>query len=495
MTTQERTRAGWVRIGADTNWSMGLLGLGLSAVTAALIAAPTAQLIQVVSGASPGWLGTALWILPFAFLLLGLPLLLMANRPASVDLARRLLKVGWRTVPFDRLRHVYRMPAGGNPEMVLLQLEITRGLDARLPLTSDALPDLTLGELNVLLAMLEQAPIEPNPDLPLHSPIADELGRRDESAVIADQISDALQPFGRVAYAKPTLLLEVQRAITRRRTLEGVTGETGLPDQGDGVRASSALLNGLEPAGTSPSRRPIMPPPSTPIVDSGYRRGFFGSGGRKFRRHRTEVEDWLRSTGVPVVRRYVDSRALGWVVVVTGLVLPWLLASIAMSSVWAYVYYASGISMDAVMWAAAASFLLAPLLIWGGLVLVHRARIRRFASDRSAVLMARSRGIAAPENVRRFFGAPFPESSYAANVYLLGIATIVYALAMGLVLVALGFGTVDGPYVAVPWLIPVGAVITASAVPLMIGVLRWQRFMTGELARAEVEWRLIEGGA
>lgn len=75
MVTDTRRRTGWIQLGAGTDWSMGLLGLGLSAVTAALIAAPTSQLIELVSGASPGWFGTALWILPFAFLLLGLPLL------------------------------------------------------------------------------------------------------------------------------------------------------------------------------------------------------------------------------------------------------------------------------------------------------------------------------------------------------------------------------------------------------------------------------------
>lgn len=488
MTTDRKTRRGWVRLGVGTDWSMGLLGLGLSAVTAALIAAPTSQLIGIVSGVNPGWLVTALWIVPFAFLLLGLPLLLMANRPASVDLDRRLLRVGWRTIPFDRLRHVYRMPGGRTADRVLLQLEITRGLDARLPLSSDALPDLSTSELEVLLAMLEQAPIEPKPGLPLHSPIADELGLRDGSALVADGISDALMPYGRVAYAKPTLLLEVRRAIERRRAADG---GAGLPDRGDVSRAASALLTGLDLASGSRPEMTIMPPEAMPVVNGDYGRGFFGSGGREFRRRRNAVEEWLRSVRVPVVRSYVDSRALGWVVVIVALLLPWIFGTLAISSV---IFYFSP-SADGALWGAAISFVFWPILAWGGLLLIHRARIRRYVSDRSAALEAFGRGNIVPEDVHRFFGAPFPERSYAVGVYLFGIVMLVIALGIGLVIVSLGFGTVNGPYVPQPWQIPIGAALTVSAAPILVGVLRWQRFMSGELARAGVEWQLLRSGS
>lgn len=490
MVTDTRRRTGWIQLGAGTDWSMGLLGLGLSAVTAALIAAPTSQLIELVSGASPGWFGTALWILPFAFLLLGLPLLVMANRPASVDLDRRLLRVGWRTVSFDELRHVYRMPGGSSSDKVLLQLEVTRGLDARLPLSSDALPDLTLNELEVLLAMLEQAPIEPKPGLPVHSPIADELGPRDSSARVADRISDALRPFGRVAYTKSTVLMEVELAIERQRAVDGGTG-TVLPERGDGARAASALVSGLEFAAGARGKITIMPPERMPVVNGDYGRGFFGSGGGTFRRHRDAVEEWLRSTRVPVVRNYVDSRALGWMVVVVGLLLPWIFGVLAMSSL---VFYFSP-SADAYLWGTAISFVFWPIVAWAGLLLVHRARIRRYVADRSAALEALGRGHAIPDNVHTFFGAPFPERAYATGVYVFGISLLVIALGMGLVIVSLGFGTVNGPYTPQPWQIPVGTALTVSAAPILMSVLRWQRFMTGELARAGVEWRLLRDGS
>jgi hypothetical protein len=126
---------------------------------------------------------------------------------------------------------------------------------------------------------------------------------------------------------------------------------------------------------------------------------------------------------------------------------------------------------------------------------VHRARVRRYVADRSAALEALGRGRSIPDDVHRFFGAPFPERSYATGVYVFGIVLLVIALGMGLVILSLGFGTVNGPYVPQPWQIPVGAALTISSVPLLLSVLRWQRFMTGELARAGVEWRLLRSGS
>ena len=491
MTTETARRTGWIRLGAGTDWSMALLGLGLSIVTAALIAAPTSKLIEVITGSTPGWVGTALWIVPFAFLLLGLPLLLLANRPASVDLDRRLLRVGWRTISFDQLRHVHRMPGGQTPDKVLLQLDIAWDLDARLPLSSDALPDLTLGELEVLLAMLEQAPIEPRPGLPVHSPIADELGPRDGSLSVADGISDALMPFGRVAYAKPTVLLEVERAIRRLRGDDDSASGVRLPDRGDGARAASALMTGVELVPGVQRGIAIMPPEHIPAVNTDYARGFFGSGGGAYRRHRDAVEAWLRSVQVPVVRNYVDTRALGWVVVVVGLLLPWMFGLLATS----FLFFYFSPSVEAYLWGTGISFVFWPVVAWAGLLLVHRARIRRYVAARSAALEALGRGHAIPDDVHDFFGTPFPERSYATGVYLFGIVLLVIALGIGLVILSLGFATVNGPYVPQPWQIPVGGALAISSAPILLSVLRWQRFMTGELARAGVEWRLLRGGS
>jgi hypothetical protein len=309
---------------------------------------------------------------------------------------------------------------------------------------------------------------------------------------VADGISDALMPFGRVAYAKPTVLLEVERAI-RRRGGDGGTSDVRLPDRGDGARAASALLAGVGRISGGRAGVPIMPPERMPPVNTGYGRGFFGSGGRAFRRRRGAVEAWLRSTGVPVWRNYVDSRALGWIVVVVGLLLPWIFGLLAASSL--FISFSVSPSTEAYLWGSGMSFIFWPIVAWAGLLLVHRARIRRYVADRSATLEALGRGHAIPDDVQTFFGAPFPERSYAIGVYLFGIAVLVSALGVGLVIVSLGFGTVNGPYVPQPWQIPVGAALTASSAPILLSVLRWQRFMTGQLARAEVEWRILRSGS
>src|SRR5690554_3111569 len=188
---------------------MVAVGVGISAFGAALIASPMSELVGITSGSAAGWLATALWTFGILALLTTVPLVIFANRPAYVNPEAGLLRVAWRTIPVTELRHVYRMPGGTTPDQFVIQLELRRGLDARLPVRSASLPNLTADDLTVLLSIVQQAPIEPNPRFPLRSPLADELGVRSEADRIADEVSDALQPFGRVSYAKPTLLLEI----------------------------------------------------------------------------------------------------------------------------------------------------------------------------------------------------------------------------------------------------------------------------------------------
>lgn len=343
-----KRQIGWLQLGVNTSVSMGLLALAISVVTGLLLAEPTSRLIEVVSGINPGWWVTVFWTILILFVLLGVPLIVLSNKPASVDLDRKLIRVGWRTVSFDQLQHVYRRPGGKDVDQAVLQLEIGRGLDARLPLSSDALPDLTLNELETLLAVLEQAQIEPKAGLPMRSPIADEFGTRLAADLVADQVGDALMPFGRVTYSKPT-------------------------------------------------------------VNADYGRGVCGSGAKTFRRHQDNVEEWLRSVRIPVERNYVGTTAIGWIIVVGVLLLPWVIGVL----IWNIfpLYYALGLGgssedlRNILYGRFFAAFLLWPLPAWGGLILIHRTRIRRFVADRSASLNAMSIGHTVPPEVKRFFGA------------------------------------------------------------------------------------------
>jgi hypothetical protein len=496
MTANAVQSTSWVRIGAGTNWSMVLLTLGISVGSALLLASPVAGLIVVVTGVNPGWLVTVLWIAPLGFILLGVPLVLFANRPASIDLQRGLFRVGWRTVSFDRIRHVYRLPGGKAADAVVLQIEIARGLDARLPLTSDALPNLTLNELETLLAVLEQANIEPKPGLPLHSPIANELGPRVGADLIADRISDSLMPLGRVAYSKPTVLLDLQRTIDLVRARDTASGVSGLPDLGDASRAATALGDGLTLATAAQPNTQILPMTTLPVVND-YGRGFWGSGGQTFCRQRDAVEEWLRTVQAPIAPRYLASTVAGWFIIVVAIVWPWLLIGMILGVVPLYLlpggYEIYNSAVPVALWSIVFSFFLWPVQVWGGLVLIHRARIRRFVADRSAALSAHGRGHTVPETVTRFFGAPLPERSFGLNVYWFGLVMFLVALVGGLLLISLGYNTVGGPYEPEAWQTPLGLVFLLCAVPILIRTLRSQRHMTGELARARVEWQLLNG--
>jgi len=491
-----KTTKDWVRIGANTNWSMILLTLGVTVGSALLLATPVAGLIVVVTGENPSWLVTALWVALMGILLLWLPLIVFPNRPARINLNRKLIRVGWRTIRFDQLHHVYRLPGGMAADATILRLDIAKGIDARLPLTSDALPNLTLNELTVLLAVLEQAPIEPKPGLPLHAPIADELGPREGATLVADRISDALMPLGAVAYSKQTLVLEVQRRIQSLQDAAVASGEAGLPDLGDASRAASALATGLSLASTARIEITIMPTATLPNVND-YGRGIFGSDSTTFRQHRDSVEEWLRTVRVPVVRDYVDLTAIGWIIIVVAIIGPWILIAALTGLLPVFflpgIYELSTVLIPLGFWGVLASFFVWPVQVWGGFLLIHRSRIRRFAADRAAALDALGRGNKVPEQVKQFFGGPFPERAYGTSVYIFGIVLIVFALVGGLLLVSLGQSTVGEPFFSESWQTPLGIVLMLLVVPILLRVLRWQRHMTGELTRAGAEWQLLSG--
>ncbi|MBX3093902.1 MAG: hypothetical protein KF680_05080 [Cryobacterium sp.] len=473
MTTRHSS---WVRIGADTTWVMLALGLGLSVVGAAGIAAPVSELVRITSGTQPGWLLTALWTFVVLAVLLCVPLVIMANRPASIDLDAGLVRVAWRTVPFAELRHVHRMPGGTTADQFVIQLELERGLDARLPVRSAGLPNLTVDELEVLLEMLGRAPIEPRPGLPVRSPIADELGPRSSTDLIADEVSDALQPFGRVAYAKPTLLLEVEDAIARAQQASAGADWGDQPLPSERLRAASAVTKALVEAPRSSMT--IMPT----VEEPGAARST-----ERFSVRRRAVEEWLTTHGAATVNTHTFGRVLGWAVVIAALIAPWIMTFVLMRG-----YFVFGaLPLDTVMGWWAASVLTWPFGVWLGFVLLRRARALRNTSARRAALALRSRGVVVPGVVRDFFASTTSERSYGTHVYLFGLVLSVAFLASGFLFLALSGDMVGGPYSPLAWHAPLGWLLLVPAIPVFVGVLRWQRYMHGQLARAQVEWRLL----
>ncbi|HRN28184.1 MAG TPA: hypothetical protein PK781_02385 [Terrimesophilobacter sp.] len=467
-------RKGWVRIGTDTTSIMLALALVLSVIGAIALAAPVAALARVTSGTEPSWHVAALWTFIVLAVLIGVPLAIFANRPALIDLGTRRLRVGWRTIPLSELRHVYRMPGGTSPDQFVIQLELQRGLDARLPVSSPSLPNLTLEQLEVLLLALQHAPIEPRPGTPVRSPLADELGPRSDTDRIADEVSDALQPFGRVGYAKATLLLELEDAIARRRRVQGEAGSAADQLPSDQLRAAARISGALR-SGQAPTIT-IMPESTAPRVAPTERYGV----------RRDRAERWLTGEGF-VVQRHTPWRVAGWLVIAGFLLAPWIF-TIALVR---YYFVLGGLPLDVVMGWWVASLLLWPIGVWLGIVLLLRARALRHRDARRAAVSVRSRGVAVPEEVRSFFEVSKPERSYGTQVYMFGLLLSIAFLATGLLFLSLSAGMVGGPYEPLAWHAPLGWLLLVPVIPVFVGVLRWQRYMYGQLARAHVEWRLL----
>lgn len=472
------TSTGWIRIGTSTTWVMLAVGAGLAFVGAAALAVPVSELVRLTSGVQPGWAPTALWIFVVLGVALCVPLVILSNRPASINLDEGLVRVARRTIPLSELRHAYRLPGGSTPDQFVVQLELPRGLDARLPVRSAGLPNLTIGELTVLLELLRRTPIEPKPGVPMRSPIAGELGHRSEIEVIADEVSDALQPFGRVSYAKPTLLLELEDALARAtRAVVADDGHGPLPSER--MRAVSAAVRGL--SGEPRPTVDIMPPER---VDASAERA---PASRERGMRRGEVEEWIATHDANRVHRHAVSRALGWVIVVAALIIPWIFTFVVLRG-WGVF---AGLALNEMMGWWAASVLTWPFGVWIGVVLLKRSRALRSASARRAALTLRSRGVEVPGAIRDYFASAALERSYGMHAYLLGLVLSIAFLASGLMFLSLSADMVGGPYSPLPWHAPLGWLLLIPAIPVFVAVLRWQRHMQGRLARAQVEWRLL----
>lgn len=309
----------------------------------------------------------------------------------------------------------------------------------------------------------------------MRSPIAGELGDRNSADLIADEVSDALQPFGRVSYAKPTLLLEVRDAIVQQeRAAEDGTLVDGLP--GEQLRAASTVVRALREA----------PRPTMTVMPQVAEAPASGRA-EQFSVRRRAVEEWLESHDAAAVNTHTLGRVVGWVVIIAALVIPWIVTFVLMKG-----YFLVGaLPLDVFMGWWGASVLTWPFGVWGGVVLLKRARALRNRSARREAVGSLVHGHRPPEFVVSFFASTKAERSYGFHVYLLILVLSIAFAAAGLMLLALGSDQVGGPYSPLAWHAPMGWLLLVPVIPVFMGALRWQRYMYGQIARAQVEWRLL----
>lgn len=480
-----RASNGWVRIGVRSDLIMVIVALLLSlAFSYVLFAAPVTKIAEITTGESQNFTHIALWTAGAIFVIIAPLFLFMTGRPLELDLDRRVMRVGWRTVPFDRVRHAYRRPGGGlygDGLQWILQLEIRRGLDARLPMWTTAQADLNAVELETLLAMLEYAPIEPKQGETVRAPLDDELGKRSAAERVADRVSLAIMPHTRVAFTKPTLLLEVRKRLEEVRKQEELDG-TDIDRPGAVSRVLHGLVNGAGqgPAGVG-TKGMILPPESLPERAKGrsgsghdphapLRRGMFGTCTFAFRRERLEVEKWLREQGAAAVPRYAPSRVLGWLVVLAAAPLPWIYPSVLTVITW-------------------------PFILWAGVLVTYRARVKRYIAVRSAAMGVLQSGATIPPFVAEFFEPRFPERNYGKHVYAFGVGVAVLLILPGLLSVLTGMFSAMAGWAAGPneGDKPYFGVVLALIVACITLMVRWNYSTIRTLARASAEWRSLSG--
>lgn len=460
---------GWVKIGTNPALRLVLYAAGFAAIVAVAISHLTAQLAMTISGVYTSWLTAASWTFFVTFIISITPMLVFSHRPAHVNLASERLRVGWRTIPFSELRHVYRVPIAAARDELVIQLDVSRVLDARIQLVRHQRSSLTAGELAMVIAMLERAPIEPVAGAAVHAPLGDELGERGAAERLSDQVSLALAPFRKTTYSKPTVLAQLRGILDASREDEEV---------------EPALLN---PGGE------FVASFDEPPVGHDHRRGFWGTLGRRFATHQVEVEQWLASEGAPAPRRFGGWRVLTWALLILAPLSPMLFFVGFASSFFIYAYYWVNLDPVAFMAWGAVAFFFWPFAAWLCLIVLQGLRIRRYLDARAGAMAVRASGRSVPESVHRFFGPLFPERSFGTQVYIYGLLLSLGSLVTGLVFLALSAGMVSGPYQPLPWHFAVGWPLVLAAAPLFAGVLWWQNHWSGVLARASVEWQLLRG--
>ncbi len=466
MRAPKKARGDWVRIGVGTDWAMALVALAISLFFGYGI--PSGTWVGVFAGLGLHAQDSVLafWTSFAAFLVIAPMLVFLTTRRARVDINRRLLRIGWRTVPFDQLKYVYRTPGGRSGSQFMIRLEVAFGLDARLGINATNQPNLNTNELAALLALLEHAPITPKPGVMLRAPIDDELGPRDESDVLVDQIHRAMMPYGRQAYAKPTVIREVQQQLDAARGAG--SNSTGIDDDESSFgRVASALEVNLRGAnGYSAGNGMPLPDEVEKRAHGRFSRGLLGTVSLSYRRQNKVVTTWLMSRDALAKTEWSRLRISAWVVIAVCVAVPVLLPR--------------GITD-----------FLAPVGVWVAILMLYRDRIRRYCSKRAAVLRVRRSGINVPKKVREFFGERFPERAVARHIFYSRIFIGVVFLFVVLFLSVGDFPLFEHWYERQEWQRPVAAFVLVLVITNFVAAVRVASNGFADVVRARLEYVAI----
>lgn len=489
MTPSGHTSSGWVRIGARPEAVLVLFALAVSAgLSFVLFRDPVTRVVELVSGVPQNSFHTAVWVTGILFLIFAVLILFRTSRPLIVDLDRRVMKVGWRTVSIDQVSSAYRLPGGssaGARHDWILQLEVPGSFDARLPMRTAAAPDLTSRELETLLSVLDSAPIEPKEGELVHAPVDGELGERAIPQQVADRVSEAIMPYTRVTFAKSTLIREVQKRLEGAREQEKFDGSP--PEGGWGIRrVIAAILKGINQGSGDRGATRIFPPEpvierdpvslkripySQRYLNNPLARGMLGTCLPSFIRERKAVEEWLRAESMTALPRSLSLRIVGWAVILLAIPMPWLFGSVVTVMMW-------------------------PLILWMGLLMCYRARVARYLAVREGALGVLITGKSVPLFVQNFFAPRFPERTCGKHGYALGIIVTVVLIFPILLFVLTGsFSMMAGwSTVEQSWEKHYFAVVIALGVLSIALTVRWHYAVIRALARAKSEWQLLGGG-
>ena len=464
----------WTRIGRGGLKGTALFVLVLSAVVALFITAPMGQFGPVLFGVEIPVVLAYIASVIVVVLMFAPVMLPRATRPLFVNTSATRIRVGLRSMPVTELHHAYRLPDPQFDGRFQLRLAV-RGLDALVGISASPPAELSVAELDSLIAVIEAAPIEPDPEVMLHPPIGDELGERSAAEQFSDDLSRVLQPFDQTTFAKATLLRELR--IVRNTLVGGGTGE------------GTAFIRdiGLVAPGTSNAPVRLTALAAEAMRDRGPKRGFLAMQGSAYRSALRETEAWIAtaSSGSFAAR-------LGWqwpvglLVVIAGLLSPWIAVLVIVLSI--LVFFNPDIA--AVGGPVPFFVLIWPFIVWAGLMLMWHGRISRFQRARAAALEVRRGGVDVPPTVAGFFGAPFPEVAYVNPNIVHLVSQFIVLLAGGLTAVAVSNATA-GLSGGLPVGIPVGILMVLSSAVVFTVLVRTMGTAPLRQLRARAIWTAL----
>jgi hypothetical protein len=449
----------------------------LSAVFAFLTKAIVDGALQTTDFMESALVNIGVWVALFVIGAVFIAALTVRYLPGRgfIDLDAQTLTVGRRTVPFSELTRAYRIAGGENPGEFGIRFQIDGGRDLRLQVSSRSFTDVTIAQLDAVLAMVRRAPIELDTRVTPRPPIGGELGERSTREKVADTTAELIMLFEETGYRAAVLVAELERA---RDILSSTDGTFPWAVGPTGNAKVAEILATMQSQGATESA--VLPSaPSIAIageVTVDYKRGFFGTLSTRYRTERTAVESWLLSVNpsivIPTFGRFT---AAGWTLV--GLMFFWPVISVVgfNAALYGGLYLPSA---SPTWWIWPLGFFgfvlfLSPLFYYAGFVLTWYARVRRHRALRTAVLAERDRG-AIPPDVQKFFGSPHPDG-YIEQPYVVlwGFAWCI-ALAGGITALIFGFAGWEtfGPVTSVLTIAIGGAFAIGSFPWFGVGVRR-----------------------